>query len=301
MPVLQSDQHTLAPAAQYLRALWAARLLYFIIVVACVGASLVITALLPKTYSSDAIISVRSAPRLESSGLLYDSVIASPGPPDQDRPEPENTAPRRFLRLLQATRTVTLAAQDAGVIDASTRLDERQIDKWVDADQVEKTDLLALTVSQPTPEAAQRFAEKLVARTIEFNRQQNTSADTRHLLAARVAHAEAVLAAAEKRMAELDGPGANPLQKAVRDRAALELDLARKAYVPLRRRGDAIDLLLAEQQVELYVADPPTLPIRPSFPRPVLNVSIGLILGILTATVVVIVRSIFAAPQSRPR
>ena len=102
-------------------------------------------------------------------------------------------------------------------------------------------------------------------------------------------------------MAELDAAGAAPALKARRERTALDLDLARKAYVPLRRRLNVLDLLLAEQQLQLYVVDPPTLALRPSFPRPVLNVSIGLILGVLAATLIVIVRSIFAARDSRPR
>ena len=301
MPTSSSGQHTLAPAEQYLRALWDARWLYLAIVATFVLGAVVVTALLPKTYSSQAILSVRQAPSLASTGLLYDSVTASARPTEEDRPDRQELVPRRFLKRLQANRTVTLAAQDAGVIDAGTGLDERQIAKWVDADQVEKTDLLALTVNQPTAEGAKKFAERLLARTLESSRVENNSAETRQMLIAQVARAEAALTTAETRAAELDAAGNGPTLKARRDRTALDLELARKAYVQLRRRLDVIDLLLAEQQLQLYVVDPPTLPLRPSFPRPVLNVSIGLILGMLAATLIVIVRGIFAARDSRSR
>src|SRR5947209_3191478 len=85
MPVPQPDQHSLAPAEQYLRALWDARWLYLLIVAAFAGGSLTVTTLLPKTYSSQAIISVRQAPSLASIGLLYDSVTATSRPTEEDR------------------------------------------------------------------------------------------------------------------------------------------------------------------------------------------------------------------------
>jgi uncharacterized protein involved in exopolysaccharide biosynthesis len=301
MPSSPASQHTLAPAEQYLRVLWDARWLYLLIAATFVLGSVVVTALLPKTYSSQAILSVRQAPSLASTGLLYDSVTASARPTEEDRPDRQELVPRRFLRRLQANHTVTLAAQDAGIIDAGTGLDERQIAKWVDADQVEKTDLLALTANQPTAEGARKFAERLLARTMESSRVENNSAETRQMLTAQVVRAEAALTKAESGAAEFDASASGAAVKARRDRAALDLELARKAYVQLRRRLDVIDLLLAEQQLQLYVVDPPTLPLRPSFPRPVLNVSIGLILGILAATLVVIVRSIFSARDSRSR
>ena len=42
-----------------------------------------------------------------------------------------------------------------------------------------------------------------------------------------------------------------------------------------------LDLLAANQRFLLTVIDPPTVPIAPSFPRPLLNVSVALIMGIL--------------------
>lgn len=292
------SDHTLAPAEQYLRALWDAKWLYLVIVAAFVLGAVVITALLPKTYSSQAILSVRQSPTIGALGLLYDSVTApGDGTPIGGRQE---LVPSRFAKRLLVNRTVTLAAQDAGIIDATSRLDERDIAKWVEADQLEKTDLLQLTVNQPTAEAAKIFAERLLARTLESSRLENNSAETREMLTAQVARAEAALTQAVTASADLEASG-NAAARARRERASLDVELTRKAYEPLRRRLDVIDLLVAEQRFQLYIIDPPTLPLRPSFPRPVLNVSIGLILGILAATFTVIVRSIFAARESAPR
>lgn len=299
MAAVTSDQHALAPAEQYLRTLWDARWTYLAIVVAFVAGAVIITALLPKIYSSRAILSVRQAPSIGALGVLYDSVTApGDGTPIGGR---QDLGPARFAKRLVVKRTVTLAAQDAGIIDAKTHLDETDIARWVDAEQVEKTDLLALGVHQPTAEGAQAFAQRIVARALESNRAENNSGETRELLTGEVARAEAALTAAETRTAELDAAGSGAALKVRRERAALDLELARKAYVPLRRRLDVIDLLVAEQRFQLYVLDPPTLPLRPSFPRPVLNASIGLILGILAATFIVIVRSIFAARDSASR
>ena len=53
-----------------------------------------------------------------------------------------------------------------------------------------------------------------------------------------------------------------------------------------------LDLIVANAQFHLVVIDPPTLPLRQSFPRPLLNLSIGLILGILAATTFISLRSV---------
>lgn len=296
MPTTPTDQHSLAPAEQYLRALWDARLLYLAIVALFVAGAMAVTALTPKTYSSQATLSVRQAPNLTANGLLYDSVTQIP-PRDQLLA----VTPVLFSRRLSANKTVTLAAQDVGIIDTNTHLDDTDVTKWVATELIEKTDMLSLTVNQPSAELAQKFAQRIVARTVESSRVENSSADTRKMLAAQVERAEAELNAAEARVVELDAAGSGAGVKARRDRAALDLDASRKEYVPLRRRLNVIDLLLAEQQLQLYEVDPPTLPLRPSFPRPVLNISVGLILGLLAATLTVIVRSIFKAPAPRSR
>src|SRR5471030_1207107 len=119
MPVPSSDQHSLAaPAEQYMRALWDAKWLYLAIVASFVLGSWIITQLLPKTYSSQALLSVHQSPTIGALGLLYDSVTApGDGTPIGGRQE---LVPIRFAKRLLVNRTVTLAAHDAGIIDANT-------------------------------------------------------------------------------------------------------------------------------------------------------------------------------------
>lgn len=298
MSASSADQHTLAPAVKFLRVLWDARWLYLVIVATFVLGAIVVTALLPKTFHSTAILSVRQESGIASIGLLFDSITApGDGSPIGGRRAPE---PLRFAVRLLANRTVTLAAQDAGIIDASTRLDAGDIAKWVATAEI-GPDLLALTVNQPTAEGAKTFAEKVLARTLEANRLESDAGETRQMLTAQLARAEAALRKAESDAADPATSGNSPAAGARRDRAARELELARKTYEPLRRRLDLIDLLLAEQRTQLYIVDPPTLPAHQTFPRPVLNVSIGFILGILAATFIVIVRGVLAAGESQSR
>ena len=141
MPTTPTDQHSLAPAEQYLRALWDARLLYLAIVALFVAGAMAVTALTPKTYSSQATLSVRQAPNLTANGLLYDSVTQIP-PRDQLLA----VTPVLFSRRLSANKTVTLAAQDVGIIDTNTHLDDTDVTKWVATELIEKTDMLSLTV-----------------------------------------------------------------------------------------------------------------------------------------------------------
>jgi uncharacterized protein involved in exopolysaccharide biosynthesis len=298
MPAAQPDQHSLAPAEQYLRALWDARLLYILVIAAFVGGALVINTVLPKAYSSGTLVSVRQGPRLESAGLLYDTVISGR---TQSENEPQGELPtRRFLKRFHANRTVTLAAQDAGVIPPNAGLEERDINRWIDLELIEKTDLIMITVNQPTPDGARLFAQKLLDRALQINREENAAADTRTLLRTEVDRAEADVKAAEQRLIEASrAAGSGVPQKVAQDRAVRELDFAHRAHAALKKRFDAINIILAEQQIQLYVVDPPTTPLRPSFPRPLLNVSVGLILGILAATVIVVLRGVFSRPARR--
>ena len=298
MPVLQSDQ-TLAPAEQYLRALWNARWLYLLIVGIFVLGSVVVTALLPKTYTSMAIFSVQQPPTLGASGLLFDTVIANPRLGDGGG----GPSPRRFLKRLLANRTVTLAARDAGILAPGTSLDDQELAGWVDADHLEGTDLITLKVNRPTAEGARLFAQKLLERMLRLRREENEALTTRRLIRDQAAAAEEALTAAEARLVEIETAGGAqaPVQRIRRERAAMDLDMARKVYVPLKQRLEVIELLLAEQDNQIFVVDPPTLPNRPTFPRPLLNVSIGLILGLLIATLAVIVRSLLSGPGLRPR
>jgi uncharacterized protein involved in exopolysaccharide biosynthesis len=297
------EQHTLAPAEQYLRALWRARWTYLLIVALFLGGALVLNVVLPKTYRSTTIVSVKQGPNLDSAGLLFDSVMAGSSSVDAQRGERQEIVPRHFLNRFQANRTVTLAARDAGIIAPTSGLDDRQINQWVQIEPIEKTDLLGITVEQPTPQGARNFAQKLLDRTIEASRDENNAAYTRQLLSDEVTRARAALDAASTAAIEAGAgaPGAAAAQRMRADRALLELDIARKTYAPLRRRLDVLNVLLAEQQLQLTVVDPPTLPLRPSYPRPLLNIAVALILGVLIATVVVVVQTVFAGFGPRLR
>src|SRR5215208_5293824 len=105
--------HTLAPAEQYLRALWQGRWLFLVIVAIFVGGSLLVTALLPKTYSSEVILSVRPAPQLEPAAMLYGSAMV--GLPAVKAEDAGDQGPRRYVRRMQANGLVTAAAREAGI------------------------------------------------------------------------------------------------------------------------------------------------------------------------------------------
>jgi capsular polysaccharide biosynthesis protein len=65
---------------------------------------------------------------------------------------------------------VTLAASDAGLLSAGQALDDRQAAAWVTAEAIDGADLVRLTVWQPSPAAALKLAEAIVARGLDANR-----------------------------------------------------------------------------------------------------------------------------------
>lgn len=290
MQVIDSA-HTLAPAEQYLRALWRGRWVFVTVVGASVAIALVVTALLPKSYSSEVMVSVRPAPQLEPAATLYGSAMV--GLPSLKPQDPEDQGPRRLKRRLQANGVVTAAARDAGVIGPTDTVEMRDISKWIDVQEVEKTDLLDIFVSQPTADAARRFATALVSRAAEANRLEATAdPTTRQLLESQLQHASKAVDHAEAAVIQAStGHGAD--RDVALDRAKLDLSLAREQYAAIRKRLGLLDLIIANQQFQMNVVDPPTIPLRPSFPKPLLNVSIGLILGILAATTAIVLRSVF--------
>jgi uncharacterized protein involved in exopolysaccharide biosynthesis len=290
MQVLDSA-HTLAPAEQYLRAIWRGRWLFLGMVGASVGLALIVTALLPRTYSSEVMVSVRPAPQLEPAATLYGSAMV--GLPSLKTQDPEDQGPRRLKRRLQANGVVTAAARDAGVIGPTDTVDMRDISKWIDVQEVEKTDLLDVFVSQPTADAARRLATALVSRAAEANRlEAGADPTTRQFLESQLQHASKAVEGAEAAVIQASG-GRGVDRDVSLDRAKLDLSLAREQYTAIRKRLGLLDLIIANQQFQMTVIDPPTIPLRPSFPRPLLNVSIGLILGILAATTVIVLRSVF--------
>ena len=277
-----------APGEQYIKALWRGRWLFLLIVAGFVALSGLITLVLPRWYSSEVILSVRLAPRLEPAAPLYPSAIVS----NPSFSTEDEQGARRFVRRLKGNNLVTLAARDAGVIEPAGMLDERQINGWVVVDGVEKTDLVTIVVQQPTAERAQKFATALVTRAVDANRSEaTTDPATRKMLEQELHKAEATMTAAETALTQV-AAGAGVAHDNAVDRAKLELSLARGQYSDVRKRLGMLDLIVANQQYLLTVVDPPTFPVRPSFPRPLLNISVGLILGILAATTFISLRSV---------
>lgn len=285
-----------SPGEQYVKALWQGRWLFLLIVGLFVGGALVVTLLLTKSYSSEALLSVRVTPRLDPSVTpysspdpLYPSAITSSGNPAMQLDE---QGAARLVRRFQTNSLVTAAAREAGAIGPTERLDDRQVRLWVVVEALERTDLVTMTVKQPTAEKAQRFATALVARAIAANRAEATAdPTTRGLLKQELHRATSAMTQAEAAVTQWAGAASGAREIAL-DRAKLELSLAREQYSAVRRRLGMLDLTVANQQFLVTVVDPPTLPLRPTFPRPLLNISIGLILGVVAATTFVTLRSV---------
>jgi uncharacterized protein involved in exopolysaccharide biosynthesis len=289
MPVVDTPR-AITPGEQYIKALWRGRWLFLAIVAAFVAGSVLVTALLPKTFTSEAIVSIRQAPQLEPVGTLYNNTAIVGG--SGFNAEAAESAARRTVRRLRTNSVVTAAARDVGVIEPSDIVDERLIRKWITVDDVERTDLVSLTVSQGTAESAQKFAKALLARAMEAIRAE-AAADptTREFLEREKHRALAALTQAEADVLKANASSGPEREMAV-SRAKLELDLAKDQYAAVRRRLGMLDLIVANTQFHLVVVDPPTFPLRQSFPRPLLNASIGLILGILAATTFISLRSV---------
>jgi len=291
----QTIEHPVAPAVQYLRMLWAARWLYLSVVAAFVAGAVLLAALLPKSYQSDSVISIQPTPSLQASAMFYTGVLSA----GQSTPTTTIT-PQSLVRRFQANRTVTLAARDAGIIGPDVVIDERQISKWVAIDDVGQTDLVVLGVRQPTPAGARRFAERILVRASETARDESEVAlkPIRDVLTRELQKAETAVRAKEQAQLQASRDAVTGPERDLRiDRAKTELRLARDTYEGIHKRLSALELVWTEQIPAVRVVDPPTTPLRPAFPRPVLFISIGVILGVLIATLVVVLRSMLAVPH----
>ena len=153
--------------------------------------------------------------------------------------------------------------------------------------------MLTVTVSQPTADAARKLADALIARAASASRSEaGADSSTRQFLERQLAQASSAVNKTES--AVIAASSGHGIERDVAvEHAKLDLSLAREQYAAVRKRLGLLDLVVANQQFQLTVVDPPTLPKRPSFPRPLLNVSIGLILGILAATAFIVLGSVF--------
>lgn len=291
----QGTEHPVTPALQYLRLLWASRWIFLGIVGLCVVLAAAMTMILPKRFRSEVVLSVQPTPSLQPTAMFYRGVLAA----GQDAPL-RTITPQSLVRRLRANRTVTLAARDVGLIGPDAFLDERQIGRWVDVEDVAETELVVLAVQQPTAMEAQRFASRILARALDANREEVQAglSQVRAVLVRELQKAsDAVRAREQEQLQAARETVAGPEREIRLERTGSELRLAREAYEGVHKRLSALELVWAEQVPALRVVDPPSTPVRPAFPRPVLFISIGLILGVLFATLFVVLRAALAAPE----
>jgi LPS O-antigen subunit length determinant protein (WzzB/FepE family) len=162
---------------------------------------------------------------------------------------------------------VTLAARDAGLIGTSDTLDQTAAAALVQTRAIEGSDVIKLTVEQPSAATAQTLAMAVVRRGIDEYRQaednpalrQKIEHDLKRVVDAGGADAPAKITALKQRLAELD----------------------------------VID---AERELQLRLVDAPTLPLAASSPRADLYLSVGFALGVLAASATVACRHAIGNP-----
>jgi hypothetical protein len=161
----------ISPAAWYLRILWNARLPFLIIVAVCGAVAAIITALQTPLYASRALMSVRPPPEVVAEFLrTHRPKIGADGRLYDENDPLRQSGPGRWAPRLAAPGLVTLAARDAGLLATGQSLDDKQAAAWVTTEAIDGADLVRLTVWQPSPGAAMKLAEAIVARGLEANR-----------------------------------------------------------------------------------------------------------------------------------
>ena len=282
------------PAEQYLRVFWAARLPFLSIVALFVAGAGAVTEFQPTLYTSQALLSIKPPPQVVSEALRNGKSVLGPDGKPYDTNDPDRqSGPGRYAPRLAAPGLVTLAARDAGIIGKDESLDARRAASWVSAERIEASDLIALLVTQPAPGAAQKLASAIVARGLEENRTEEALPPTRQVLDDELKRAAAAVDEAEQTVVREPASPSGTERDLRIERAKLELNLARERYAAVRKRMADIDLIVAERQRQLTLVDAPTLPVVPSFPRPAVNLSVGLALGVLAGTAFVALRSVF--------
>jgi uncharacterized protein involved in exopolysaccharide biosynthesis len=160
-----------SPAGWYLQVLWTARLPFLIIVTLGVAIAAAIAALQTPLYASRALLSVKPPPEVVAESLRTNRPIVGPDGRLYDANDPlRQSGPGRYAPRLAAPGLITLAARDAGLLTAGQSLDDAHAAAWVTAEAIEGADLVRLTVWQPSPDAATKLAEAIVARGLEANR-----------------------------------------------------------------------------------------------------------------------------------
>jgi hypothetical protein len=165
-----------SPAERCIRTIWEARLPFLAIVAGFLAAATAITALTPRLYSSQALLSIKPPPEVLAEALRTRRPYLGPDGHLYDANDPERqTGPGRYAPRLAAPGLVTLAARDAGILANDASVDDAQAARWVSAERIEGADLIQLTVWQPTADAAQKLAAAIVARGLEINRRDEAN------------------------------------------------------------------------------------------------------------------------------
>jgi uncharacterized protein involved in exopolysaccharide biosynthesis len=168
----------MSPAERCIRTIAANWRTFSAIIAASVAIAAAITARQPTLYASTALLSVRPPADVLAEALRLKRPYLDPDGHVRDEADPERqTGPGRYAPRLTAPGLVTLAARDAGIIDAATALDSSRAAAWVQADRIERSDLVQLTAWQPTPDAAQKLAAAIVARALALNRTEQAGVD----------------------------------------------------------------------------------------------------------------------------
>lgn len=165
-----------SPAVRAIRILWHARLPFLTIVTGFVAAAAAITALQTPLYASRALLSVKPPADIVAENLRTNRPTVGPDGRLYDANDPlRQSGPGRYAPRLTAPGLVTLAARDAGLLSGGESLDDAQAAAWVTAEAVEGADLVRLTVWQPSPAAATKLADAIVARGLDENRREEAA------------------------------------------------------------------------------------------------------------------------------
>jgi uncharacterized protein involved in exopolysaccharide biosynthesis len=165
-----------SPAVRYLRAIWASRLPFLLIVAIATLAGAAVSARQPTRYRSLALLSVKPPPEIVAEAIRTKRPYLGPDGHVYDANDPERqTGPGRYAPRLVAPGLVTAAAHDAGLLPDTAALDDRQAAQWATAERIEGADLVRLSVWQPTADGAQKLAAAIIARGLEINRRDEAA------------------------------------------------------------------------------------------------------------------------------
>jgi uncharacterized protein involved in exopolysaccharide biosynthesis len=166
----------LSPAERCIHTIWTNRATFVGSIALFVAAAAAITAVQPRLYRSQALLSVKPPPEIVAEAIRTRRPYLGPDGHIYDANDPDRqTGPGRYAPRLVAPGLVSAAARDAGILSNGAQLDDVEVAKWASAERIEGADLIRLTVWQPSADAAQKLAAAIVARGLEINRQEQAA------------------------------------------------------------------------------------------------------------------------------